>query len=164
LTDDSPTGCVVSSDGWTLIEAVKQIAGARWDQWIAAKTQLAALPTVRFRVVSAGISSNNSEAEDLRQRQVEILAQRAPLERRVRTLWNEIWSELQTKMLSGSWTSAGSRGSATNAPAPIYGQGWRQLSIDKLDESILAERGTKVRTSMCESSRVEAASWHEARW
>ncbi|WP_291855417.1 hypothetical protein [Bradyrhizobium sp.] len=135
----------MSSDGWTLIEAVKQVAGARWDQWIAAKKQLAALPTVRFRVVSSGISSNNSEAEDLRQRQAGILAQRAPLERRVRTLWNEIWSELRTKMLSGSWTSAGSRGSATSAPAPIYGPGWCQLSVKKLDQSILIERGTKIR-------------------
>jgi hypothetical protein len=132
----------VSSDGWTLIEAVKQVAGARWDQWIAAKTQLAALPTVRFRVVSSGISP---EVEDLRQRQAGILARRAPLERRVRTLWNEIWSELQTKMLSGSWTSAGSRGSATNAPAPIYGPGWRQLSVKNLDQSNLIERGTKIR-------------------
>jgi hypothetical protein len=48
-------------------------------------------------------------------------------------------------MLSGSWSSSGSRGSATSAPAPIYGQGWRQLSIDNLDQSILIERGTKIR-------------------
>jgi hypothetical protein len=135
----------VSFDGWTLIEAAKQVAGARWDQWIAAKNQLSALPTVKFRVVSAGISSNNSELEDLQQRQAEILAQRAPLERRVRTLWNEIWSELRTKMRSGSWASAGSRGSATSAPAPIYGPGWSQLSVKNLDQSILIERGTKIR-------------------
>jgi hypothetical protein len=145
LTDDSPTECVVSSDGWTLVEAVKQVAGARWDQWIAAKAELAALPTVRFRVISSGISFNNFEVEGLRQRQARILAQRAPLERRVQTLWTEIWSELQTKMLSGSWTSAGSRESATSAPAPIYGPGWRQLSVKNLDQSILIERGTKIR-------------------
>jgi hypothetical protein len=132
----------LSSDGWTLIEAIKQIAGARWDQWIAAKNELAALPTVRCRVVSAGISR---EAEDLRQRQAAIFSQRAPLERRVRTIWNEIWSDLQTKMLNGSWTSSGSRGTATIAPAPIYKQGWRQLSVGKLDQSILIERGTKAR-------------------
>lgn len=135
----------MSSDGWTLIEAVKQVAGDRWDQWSVAKTQLGALPTVRHRVVSSGVSREAEAEEDLRLRQVAILAQRAPVERRVRTLWNEIWSELQTKMRSGSWTSAGSRGSATNAPAPIYGQGWRQLTVNKLDQSILIERGTKVR-------------------
>jgi hypothetical protein len=133
------------SDGWTLIEALKQVAGARWDQWIAAKTQLAALPTARFKVVIAGSSSNTSKVEGLRRRQAEILAQRAPLEARVRTIWNEIWSELQSKMLSGAWTSAGSRGSATNTPTPIYTQGWRQLSIKKLDQSSLIERGTNIR-------------------
>lgn len=135
----------MSSDGWTLVEALKQIAGARWDQWIAAKTELAALPTVRFKIVNAGVGSGNSAVEDLRQRQAEIIAKRAPLERRVRTLWNEIWSELQTKMSSGSWTSSGSRGSATNTPEPIYGPGWLQLSVKTLDQSSLVERDTKNR-------------------
>lgn len=131
----------MSFDGWTLIEALKEVAGDRWGQWIAAKAQLAAFPTVRRRVVSSGISP---EAEDVRQRQVAILAQRAPLEHHVRTLRNEFWSELQTKMLSGEWTSAGSRGSATTASTPIYGPGWSQLSVKKLDQSIVIERGTKM--------------------
>jgi hypothetical protein len=110
-----------------------------------AKTELEALPIVGRRIVSAGVSPYDAGLESQRQRQTSILAQRAPVERRVRTLWNEIWSELQNKMMSGPWTSTGSRGSALNIPTPIYGPGWGQLSVNELDRSVLIERGTKFR-------------------
>jgi hypothetical protein len=131
----------MTTDGWTLAEAFKLVAGPRWDARREAQAELARLPAPSSTVRISSIFGYDDADFYERREQAAVRARRQPVEARINALWREIESDFRQKMISGEWISMGSRGKQAAMPTPLYGPGWNYLRIINLEKGIVKEPG-----------------------